>query len=29
MVVPSEYLKTARIAAGWGDGEGTSARLEL
>ncbi|XP_031959813.1 uncharacterized protein LOC116441700 [Corvus moneduloides] len=27
MVVPPEYLKTARTAAGPGDGEGTSARL--
>lgn len=29
MVVPPEYLKTARMAAGSGDGEGTSAGLEL
>ncbi|CAM9918079.1 unnamed protein product, partial [Bubo scandiacus] len=28
-VVPPECLKTARIAAGLRDGEGTSARLEL
>lgn len=27
IVVPPEYLKTARTAAGPGDGEGTSARL--
>lgn len=27
VVVPPEYLKTARTAAGLGDGEGTSARV--